>query len=159
MNAALPAVSVLLAVAWGAVTGSFALGNLIVGFVLGWGGLWLIRGEIGAGEALGRGRRLLALALLFLYELVVSTLRVAWLVLQPRMPIRPAIVAYPLKVDRDYEITLLANLITLTPGTLSVDVSPDRRTLYIHAIDVGDPERLKEDIANGFERRIMEAFR
>ena len=65
----------------------------------------------------------------------------------------------PLRVDRDFEITLLANLITLTPGTLSVDVSDDRSTLYIHAIHVPDPDELREDIAGGFEQRILEAFR
>ncbi|RAI32921.1 Na+/H+ antiporter subunit E, partial [Rhodoplanes roseus] len=73
--------------------------------------------------------------------------------------ISPGLIAYPLRVNRDFEITLLANLITLTPGTLSVDVSEDRRTLYIHAIDVPDPDQLKRDIAQGFERKILEAFR
>jgi multicomponent Na+:H+ antiporter subunit E len=62
-------------------------------------------------------------------------------------------------VDRDFEIALLANLITLTPGTLSVDISRDRRLLFVHSIDGSDPEGLKRDIANGFERKIMEAFR
>ncbi|NKF32215.1 Na+/H+ antiporter subunit E, partial [Pseudomonas sp. BGM005] len=50
-------------------------------------------------------------------------------------------------------------LITLTPGTLSVDVSTDRRTLYVHALDCSDPETARRGIANGFERKIMEAFR
>ena len=66
--------------------------------------------------------------------------------------------AYRLKVDRNFEITLLANLITLTPGTLSVDVSEDRRTLYVHALDCSDPDRLRRSIADGFERKIREAF-
>ena len=69
------------------------------------------------------------------------------------------IFAFPLTVDRDFEITLLANLITLTPGTLSVDVSEDRRFLYVHALDCSDPAGTKRDIANGFEKKIMEAFR
>ncbi len=64
-----------------------------------------------------------------------------------------------MKVDRDFEITLLANLITLTPGTLSVDVSEDRQVLYVHAIDCSDPDETRRDIAEGFERKIMEAFR
>ncbi|MEP4430700.1 MAG: Na+/H+ antiporter subunit E, partial [Hyphomicrobiales bacterium] len=89
----------------------------------------------------------------------LSAVSVAKLVLSPKMAINPAFVAYPLKVDKDFEITLLANLITLTPGTLSVDVSPDRRTLYIHAIDVTDEDALKREIAEGFEMKIMEAFR
>jgi multicomponent Na+:H+ antiporter subunit E len=101
----------------------------------------------------------ISLFLLFIYELVLSAWRVAVIVLSPRMDLKPGIIAYPLKVDRDFEITILANLITLTPGTLSVDVSDDRRILYVHAMDASDPEATKRDIAEGFERKIMEAFR
>ena len=72
---------------------------------------------------------------------------------------KPGIFAYPLKVDRDFEITLLANLITLTPGTLSVDVSDDRRLLFVHAIDCSDADKAVRDIRDGFERKILEAFR
>ena len=67
-------------------------------------------------------------------------------------------IAYPLTVKSDWEISLLANLITLTPGTLSVDVSEDRSTLYVHAIDCSDVEAARRDIAEGFEKKIMEAF-
>jgi multicomponent Na+:H+ antiporter subunit E len=103
--------------------------------------------------------RWLALILLFLRELVLSALKVAWLVVQPRLRIRPAIVAYPLTVTTDVQIALLANMITLTPGTLSVDVSEDRRTLYIHVIDLASREALIGDIAAGFETRILGVFR
>lgn len=97
----------------------------------------------------------LALLLFFIKELVLSALRVAWLVVQPKLRLRPAIIAYPLTVTTDAQITLLANMITLTPGTLSVDVSADRRILYIHAIDVADREALVGDIAVGFETRVL----
>src|SRR5690606_36438948 len=89
----------------------------------------------------GRGgwrklRRALSLTLLFLYELLASAIRVALIVLRPDMDkvIEPAIVAVPLTVQSDAQITLLANLITLTPGTLSVDLSPDRSLLYVHTL-------------------------
>ena len=59
----------------------------------------------------------------------------------------------------DAQITLLANMITLTPGTLSVDVSADRKTLYVHAIDIESKEALIGDIAAGFERKILEVLR
>jgi len=103
--------------------------------------------------------RWLSLILLFIKELILSALKVAWLVLQPRINIRPAIIAYPLTVTTDAQITLLANMITLTPGTLSVDVSEDRRTLYIHAIDIASKEALIGDIAAGFETRILGVLR
>ena len=67
--------------------------------------------------------------------------------------------AVPLALDRDAEIALLANLITLTPGTLSLDVSPDRRTLYVHAMATTSPDDLRREIQQGFERRILEVFR
>jgi len=151
--------NVMLALAWAAVSGSFSQLNLLFGFVLGVFALSLIREQVGTTGYLERVRRILSLALLFLYELMLSAFRVAVLVLKPRIDVKPGIIAYPLKVDRDLEITLLANMITLTPGTLSVDVSHDRRFLYVHALDCSDPEAIKEGIANGFERKILEAFR
>ena len=103
--------------------------------------------------------RWLSLIALFVKELILSALKVAWLAVQPRINIRPAIIAYPLTVTTDAQITLLDNMITLTPGTLSVDVSADRRTLYIHAIDIASKEALIGDIAGGFETKILQVFR
>lgn len=153
-------INVLLAVAWVLVTGGFSVLNGVFGFILGLAALSLIREQIGTIGYVRRVRRVAALAALFLYELLLSALRVFKLVLTPDLSkLEPGFIAYTLTVDRDYEISMLANLITLTPGTLSVDVSDDRRTLYIHAIHVPDPEELRTDIANGFERKILEAFR
>ncbi|WP_421852553.1 Na+/H+ antiporter subunit E [Oricola sp.] len=152
-------VNILMALAWAAVTGSFEVINLLFGFALGAVALSLIREQVGSVGYFSRARRVVALMGLFVYELVLSAVRVALLVLNPRMDLKPGILAYPLKVDRDLEITFLANLITLTPGTLSVDVSDDRQYLFVHALDCSDPEKTREDIADGFERKILEAFR
>lgn len=152
-------INLLLAMAWVAMTGSISVLNFFFGFGLGVLALWLIREQIGTGSYVSRVYRIVSLALLFFYELVLSAIQVARVVLSPRMQLKPSIVAYELQVDRDFEITLLANLITLTPGTLSVDVSDDRKFLFVHAIDGADAEALKTDIAQGFERKIMEAFR
>lgn len=103
--------------------------------------------------------RWLSLILLFLRELIVSALRVAWLAVQPRIKIRPAIIAHPLTLTTDAQITLLANMITLTPGTLSVDVSDDRKTLYIHALDIDSKEALVGSIAAGFETKVLQVLR
>lgn len=103
--------------------------------------------------------RWLSLLLLFLRELIASALKVAWLVLQPRMRISPAIIAHPLTLTTDAQITLLANMITLTPGTLSVDVSADRKTLYVHVIDLASKDALIADISAGFERKVLEVMR
>lgn len=152
-------INILLMLAWAAVTGSFSEVNLAFGFLLGFGALFLIREQVGTGEYTNRVAKGFALALLFVYELVLSASRVAMIVLRPRIKLQPGIIAFPLTVDRDFEITMLANLITLTPGTLSVDVSEDRKILYVHCIDVPDPQATIDDIKNGFERKILEVFR
>ena len=94
-----------------------------------------------------------------LRQIILGALQVAWLALQPKIRIRPGFVAYPLTVTTDAQIALLANLITLTPGTLSVDVSADRRVLLIHALDVASREQLIGEIAAGFEARVLGVLR
>jgi multicomponent Na+:H+ antiporter subunit E len=152
--------TVLIALGWAAATGSFAITNMILGAILAGIGLFVVRDHVTGSRLLRRTTRILALGGLFLYELLISAIRVARLVVQPGLSrrLKPAIIAFPLTVKRDAEITLLANLITLTPGTLSVDVSGDRKVLYIHAIDVASREALIQGLAQGFERRIIEAF-
>ncbi|WP_454848666.1 Na+/H+ antiporter subunit E [Rhizobium binxianense] len=151
--------NLLLAIAWVAVTGSASLHNLVLGFILGAVALAIVRDSSGGKGYLRRARLVFSLAALFLKELALSAWKVALTVLSPDMRLKPGIFAFPLTATSDFEITLLANLITLTPGTLSVDVSPDHRTLYVHALDCSDPEATTRDIAAGFERKIMEAFR
>lgn len=159
--------NILLASVWVGLNGEFTGGNFIVGFALGFLILFLTRrgandGAGGRSGALGYGRKawkVVGLFLFFIKELIVANLRVAYDVLTPGYRMRPGILAVPLDARTDLEITLLANLITLTPGTLSLDVSHDRRTLYIHAMYADDPEAVKLSIKHGFERRILEVLR
>jgi multicomponent Na+:H+ antiporter subunit E len=150
----------VLALMWGAITGTFTLGNLMLGGGVGFLALWLMRHQITRPTLFRRFRQAVSLTALFLYEMLVSALRVAVLVLSPNMKrhLKPAIIAFPLSVKTDPEIALLANLITLTPGTLSVDVSSDKKTLYVHALSMPDRQKLIDDIANGFEKKIKEVF-
>ena len=152
-------INILLALAWAAVTGSFSVVNLGFGFVLGSGVLYMVREQLGGSAYFRRTGRVISLVLLFLKELALSAWRVALMVSRPKLEVSPGIIAFPLTVDRDFEIALLANLITLTPGTLSVDVTEDRKVLYVHCVDLPDPEGTIADIRDGFERKIMEAFR
>ncbi len=75
--------------------------------------------------------------------------------------VSPGVVAIPLDARTDAEITLLANLITLTPGSVSLDLSEDRRLLYVHAmyIDGGDIETYRRSVKEGLERRVLELLR
>ncbi|MCF1492034.1 Na+/H+ antiporter subunit E [Agrobacterium vitis] len=150
--------NLLMAIIWVAVTGSASLHNFLFGFVLSLAVVGLLREQIGGVSYLHRTWRILSLLLLFLSELAKSAWKVTIMVLSPGLDIKPGIFAFPLSVERDFEITLLANLITLTPGTLSVDVSEDRKILYVHALDCSDPDAARRDIAEGFERKIREAF-
>ncbi len=148
------------ALGWAAITGSVTLPNLLLGGFLGAVALALFTDRRKRPAVLMRLRRAASLTWLFIYELNLSAIKVAILVLRPDMmaKIAPAIVAYPLKVRSDAEITMLANLITLTPGTLSVDVSADRKLLFVHALDCRDRGELIRSIAEGFEKKVIEVF-
>ncbi len=95
-----------------------------------------------------------AMLAFFLWELVLANLKMARDVLMPLGRLRPAVVAVPLDLKTDWQITLLSILITLTPGTLSLDVSTDRKVLFIHAMHVTDAEEFRRQIKSGFERRV-----
>lgn len=151
--------SALLAVAWCAVSGSFSAINFVFGFFIGAVMLSLVYEDLQLARTKVRFFRLLALAWLFLVELIKSGIRVAIIVTRRDMDLKPGMIAYPLADLRDFEITILANLITLTPGTLSVDVSRDRKWLYVHCVDVPDPQAVIDDIKTGFEKKILETFR
>lgn len=152
------ALALPMAVVWLAITGSASLHNLFLGLVVSVLSLRLIREQTVTKGYPVRPLRVALLVGLFFVELAKSAFKVAVLVVKPKMEIKPGIFAYPLTVKGDFEIALLANLITLTPGTLSVDVSEDRKTLYVHALDCSDVDGARRDIAEGFERRIREAF-
>lgn len=151
---------VTLSVVWAFVTGTFTLLNLLLGALIGVGAGYFLRERIERPHLLRRLGRVASLALLFLTELALSAWRVAILVISPNMNkrIAPAIIAYPLTVQTDIQITLLANLVTLTPGTLSVDVSDDRSVLYIHVLEMHDREETIAGIRDGFETKIIEVF-
>ncbi len=151
------ALNLVLAFIWAAITGAFTPLNMFAGFVIGSFAIGILRHQFGS-KYFSRFTEVVKLVLLFLYELFMSALRVAWDVLRPRMSFQPGIIAYPLTTEDEVQITLLANLITLTPGTLSVDVSTDKTTLYIHAMRADDPEGLIRDIREGFERQIKETL-
>lgn len=152
--------NVFLALAWVAITGDVSFGNLLIGFGLGLTVLFFTRRILGQPTYLLRLWRVLNLLVYFVRELIASNLRVAYDVLTPGYHLRPGVVAVPLDARTDIEITLLANMITLTPGSFSLDVSADRRVLYLHVMYLGeDVEAFRRRIKDGFERRILEVLR
>jgi multicomponent Na+:H+ antiporter subunit E len=95
------------------------------------------------------------LALLFLRELLLSAYAVIRATLAPRLEVRPGIVAVPLRLRSAAGVTLLADMVTLTPGTTALHVSRDRRILYVHAMDAADPDAVRRSIADRLEAPTM----
>lgn len=95
--------------------------------------------------------------LYFLKEMFVANIKIAYDIVTPRLFMQPCVIAFPLDAKTDLEITLLACMITLTPGTLSLDVSADKKILYIHALYIGEggEEGLIQSLKKGFEQRIL----
>jgi multicomponent Na+:H+ antiporter subunit E len=104
-------------------------------------------------------RKVIGFFFFFLYELVKANIQVAYDVITPKFHMRPGIVRVPLDAKTEMEITLLANLISLTPGTLCLDVSDDRKVLYVHAMNITDKEAFIQGIKNGFEKRLLSILR
>lgn len=155
----LPLLNVLLAFGWALVTGGFSLLNLVLGFLVGMAALWMSKPLYGPTRYFRRVGQTIYLIAFFVKELIVSSLRVAWDVVTPEMKSRPGVVAIPLDAETDNEIMVTANLISLTPGTLSLDVSPDRKYLYVHAMFIEGPDSVRAEIKQGLERRVLEAMR
>lgn len=153
------AINLLLAFAWAALFNSFSILTLVVGFVVGYAVIGVLQPLFGNERYCQRLLGLVSLALYFHWELLLSSLKVAWDVLTPVQRSRPALVRVPLEACSALEATVLANLISLTPGSLSVDISDDRRALLVHGMFVDDPDELRREIRNGMERRVLEAMR
>ena len=97
--------------------------------------------------------------LFYIVEVIIANMRIAWDIITPRHLMKPGVLAIPLDVETDNEILALNNLITMTPGTLSLDVSTDKRVIYVHAMYIDDAEKIRKEIKSGLEKRIMEVSR
>lgn len=152
--------NILLALAWMMLTGSFTPGNFLIGFGASYLLLRYCRPVVAPSSRYAdKVQASVAFVLFFLWELTKSNFRVAYDLVTPQDLMKPGVVAIPLEARTDTEITLLANLITLTPGTLSLDLSTDRRVLYVHAMYIDNADSLRREIKEGFEQRVLELLR
>lgn len=153
------AINLLLAALWAALSGEATIDAVLSGFALGFLLLWLLQPILGfPRDYFLRVVYGLRLVVMFLWELLVSSLAVAWDVLTPTHRARPAFIEVPLDVRSDLGILLFTNLVSLTPGTLSVDVSADCRTLLVHAMFAEDPAAVRHQLKSGMERWVREAL-
>ncbi|MFJ7738156.1 Na+/H+ antiporter subunit E [Lysinibacillus sp. NPDC097287] len=146
----------ILAFVWMFLSSNFTAAGFIVGFILGVIIIIIMQRFFTSRLYLARVWAIIKLSLLFLKELILANIQVLKVVLKPQLNMQPAFFAYPTVLTQDWEITLLSNLITLTPGTVVVHVSDDAKTLYVHAIDIGDVDEAVTAIRDSFEKAILE---
>ncbi len=151
--------NILLTIVWVFLTGSLAIVNFTFGFLVSFLVLWLISRKQENRKYFRIAPRLIGFFFFFIYELIKANIQVAMDVVTPKFYMTPGIVAVPLEAKTNLEITLLANIISLTPGTLSIDVSNDKKVLYVHAMYIEDKDAFIEDIKNGFEKRLLAILR
>ncbi len=151
--------NIILALVWAALSGDFSPRSLLVGFSIGFVLILFSQRIMSGPNYVQKVWRVLDLFLYFLYEVVASNLRVAQDVLRPMSTLRPGIIAVPLEAQTDLEITVLINFIMLTPGTIAIDVSADRNEIFIHVMNAEDPEKVRAQIKDGFERRVLRVLR
>lgn len=148
-----------IAIVWMLLSSSMSVTSFVVGYLIGLILIFMMRRFFPGRFYTARLWAAFKLTLIFFRELTLSNISVLRLVIRPKLNIQPMIFALPTDLKHSWEITLLSSLITLTPGTIVLNVSDDQRTLYIHAIDVDDVEEAIDSIKNSFEKAIKEVSR
>ncbi|MCF6138006.1 Na+/H+ antiporter subunit E [Pseudalkalibacillus berkeleyi] len=144
---------------WMFLTESYEFVTFLIGFIIGVFLLFLLNRFIPDTFYFKYVLAIWKLILLFAKELLIANIDVLKMVYRPKIDMQPGIVALPTDLRSNWEITLLANLITLTPGTLSVDVSADNNFIYIHAMDLPDVDETINQIKGTFESAIKDVTR
>jgi multicomponent Na+:H+ antiporter subunit E len=151
--------NVALAFLWMFLSGRMSSSGFVIGYLLGMLCIIAMRRFFPGRLYLGRVWAVIKLCVLFLKELILANIAVLKVVLQPKLTLEPAFFKYETKLTREWEITLLSSLITLTPGTVVVHISDDSKYLFVHAIDAADVEDTVVSIRDSFEKAILEVSR
>ncbi|MFG6114251.1 Na+/H+ antiporter subunit E [Halobacillus sp. MO56] len=152
-------INIVIALMWMFLSESYTFSTFLIGYLLGILLLFVLQRFIPDSFYMDRVIKVIKLIVLFIKELTLSNIEIVKLVYKPKLDFEPGIFALPTELKSNWEITLLANLISLTPGTLSIDVSEDNSKIYIHAIDMPDVVESINDIKETFEKAIMEVTR
>ena len=154
-----PRLALFVALIWLALVNEVTMGSLVMGLVLGLvlpaltGPFWP------DAPRLGRPRVILEYFAVVAWDIVLANLQVTRLILLvPRERLRSAFVTVPLDLASPEAITVLAGTITMTPGTLSADLSADGRSLLVHCLETSDPDGTVSAIKSRYERRLMRIF-
>ncbi|KAF0676158.1 Na+/H+ antiporter subunit E [Profundibacterium mesophilum] len=154
-----PLLTALLILIWCLLVNEFRLGTLVFGTILGvlipiaTHAYWPDRPRV------PRPWRLAVYVAIVIWDIIVANIHVAFIVLFKRnSDMSPAWVVVPLDLRTPEAITMLAGTITLTPGTVSADLSADGLALLVHALDAPDPDAVRDEIKQRYERRLLEIF-
>lgn len=153
-----PVLSAVMFVVWSLLQDSVSAGTLVAGAILSIGIPLLTHGFLEDSPQTMRLAPVPALLAVVLWDILTANIRVAILVVGPMSRIHPRFVEVPLEVTSPLALTTLAGIITLTPGTVSANISGDRRTLLVHALSTTHPEAIIADIKTRYERPLMEIF-
>jgi len=151
--------NLVLAIVWAATTEDFSARNLGIGLLIGLALLYATRKVLNFSSYFRNIKQIVTLVWFFVKELVLANLRMAYYTVMPLDRMRPGVIAVPLEPMNEVELTVLSNLITLTPGTLTLDVSKDQRTLFVHVMCFQDPEQVRQEIKSGFESAVLKGLR
>lgn len=153
-----PHLTLLLAVIWLALVNTIALGQVLLGLFLGWAIVWLTCDFLLNVPHLRRPLKLAAFLIKVFYDIVLANLHVARLVLGPQDRLRPAFVEVPMDIEDEFLLSLLACVVSLTPGTVSAGLSNDHKTLLLHGLDVPDADAMITEIKSRYEAPLLEIF-
>jgi len=153
-----PRLSCLLALLWLLLAESLSVGNMLLGGVLGVVIGLAVRSTFPRVPRVRAPVKAMAYLILVLRDIVAANFQVARLVLSPIARLRPRIVTVPLDIDEPVVASLLAATVTLTPGTVSVDLDLERRRLTVHALDAIDDASVIDGIKSRYEARLKEIF-
>lgn len=151
--------NLMLCFLWVALTGNLSYANFTFGFAIGFFILWLKERNGGDKKYFFRVPKTIGFFFFFIYEMIKANIQVAFDVVTPKFFMKPGIVKYPLDARNDFEITMLSNMISLTPGTLIIDVSDDKKTLFIHVMYLKSREKFIEQIKTRIEKKLLEILR
>ncbi len=151
--------NLLLSFIWVALTGTLYYSNFLFGFMIGFAILWVMNRTEEDQRYFTRVPKTIYLLFYFIYELIKANIQVAYDVITPKYFFKPGIVKYPMSARTDLEINLLSTVISLTPGTLILDISEDKKTLYIHVMYLKDKSSFIKQTKNGIEKRLLEILR
>ncbi|MDO3720495.1 Na+/H+ antiporter subunit E [Marinobacter sp. chi1] len=152
-----PWLSVLLFATWQLLSDGISGASLVIGILLAWAIPQMTHGFWPDPPAFIRAWRMPLYLLRVIRDIVIASIEVAWLILSPRKP-RPAFISYPLELEHPLAISILASTISLTPGTVSADVSDDNKLLLIHALDAENDQEVIDTIRNHYEKPLLEMF-